>query len=225
MRANHKAACVVRGWFQAGTTLRTFLKLAVRSEAMNSTRKPQTQAVERIEARANEDGKKSPTTMPRGILYQIWFWKGGGGETYVEFLNGAGHLFYLFTLSILSWCSRDLAAQTGDVFWVRVIVPVIKEVMALWSFHPRLTHCSFKNSTPVSAAGLVDPRVSQFGLYEIHVINFWTFRRCLIDTIEISVLGVRWGFDWALIGHIRVGYMSKRLKFYFAMVLLYTVIV
>ena len=102
MRANHKAACVVRGWFQAGTTLRTFLKLAVRSEAMNSTRKPQTQAVERIEARANEDGKKSPTTMPRGILYQIQFWKGGGGEMYVELLNGAGHLFYLFTLSILS---------------------------------------------------------------------------------------------------------------------------
>ena len=81
MRANHKAACVVRGWFQVGTTLRTFVKLAVRSEAMNSTRKPQTQAVERIEARANEDGKKSPTTMPRGILYQIQFWKGGGNST------------------------------------------------------------------------------------------------------------------------------------------------
>ena len=48
------------------------------------------------------------------------------------------------------------------------------------------------------------------------------FRRCLNDTFEIFVLGVRCGFDWALIGHICVVYMSKRLKFYFAMVLLYT---
>ena len=50
-----------------------------------------------------------------------------------------------------------------------MIVPVIKEVMALWSFHPRLTHCSFKNSTPVSAAGLVDPRVSQFSSWCVRV--------------------------------------------------------
>ena len=162
--------------------------------------------------------RKVPRRCQEVFCIKFDFGKGVGEKRMLNFW-----IFYLFTLSILSWCSRDLAAQTGDVFWVRVIVPVIKEVMALWSFHPRLTHCSFKNSTPVSAAGLVDPRVSQFGLYEIHVINFWTFRRCLIDTIEISVLGVRWGFDWALIGHIRVGYLSKRLKFYFAMVLLYTV--
>jgi len=98
---------VVRGWFQVGTTLRTFVKLAVRSEAMNSTRKPQTQAVERIEARANEDGKKSPTTMPRGILYQIQFWKGGGGETYVEFLNILPFYLVDFILMFTRPCCSD----------------------------------------------------------------------------------------------------------------------
>ena len=74
-----------------------------------------------------------------------------------------------FTLSILSWCSRDLAAQTGDVFGVRAIVPVITEDLALWSFLLRLTHDSFKNSTPVSAAGLVDPRGSQFSSWCVPV--------------------------------------------------------
>ena len=108
--------------------------------------------------------RKVPRRCQEVFCIKFDFGKGVGEKRMLNFW-----IFYLFTLSILSWCSRDLAAQTGDVFWVRVIVPVIKEVMALWSFHPRLTHCSFKNSTPVSAAGLVDPRVSQFSSWCVRV--------------------------------------------------------
>ena len=37
----------LHGWFQVGMAFRTLVKLAVRSEAMNSARKPKMQAVER----------------------------------------------------------------------------------------------------------------------------------------------------------------------------------
>ena len=94
------------------------------------------------------------------------FWKGGGGEIAVEFLNGVGHLFYFVDFILMF--TRP-APETGDVFRVCAIVPVITEDLALGSFLPRLTHNSFKNSTPVSAAGLVDPRGSQFSSWCVRV--------------------------------------------------------
>ena len=87
-------------------------------------------------------------------------------EIAVEFLNWPGHAFYLVDFILMF--TRP-APETGDVFRVCAIVPVITEDLALGSFLPRLTHNSFKNSTPVSAAGLVDPRGSQFSswLFEL----------------------------------------------------------
>ena len=49
------------------------------------------------------------------------------------------------------------AADTGEVFGVRAIVPLLRKIW-LGAFLPRFTHDSFVNGTFVSAAGLMDPR-------------------------------------------------------------------
>ena len=50
-------------------------------------------------------------------------------EIVVEFLNGAGHPFYLVDFILMF---MRPAAETGDVFGVRAIVPAITEDLA-WS--------------------------------------------------------------------------------------------